>query len=129
MRPMNVDQTAREIEEALGTLPMFDIHTHVVGGQLSARGLHDVLLYHMVISDLYAAGCPSGERLSQFPLEPSREEAHARLEEAVPYVSHIGNTSSSWAVRIILADLYGWKGPIDSGNWRRIDATVRERSG
>ena len=55
--------TARELEAALAEVPILDIHTHLVGGKLAARGLHDVLLYHMVVSDLYAAGCPSGARL------------------------------------------------------------------
>ena len=37
--------------------------------------MHDVLLYHMVISDLHAAGCPSGTRLTQYQhmLQPNRE--------------------------------------------------------
>ncbi len=126
---MSTTNLALELEEALAEVPLLDVHTHLVGGALTARGLHDVLLYHMVVSDLYAAGCPSGERLSQFPREPSRDEAHARLEQAVPYLRHIANTSSSWAIRIILADLYGWKEPIDAGSWRRLDATIRERSG
>src|ERR1043165_8647125 len=50
------------LEEALAEIPVLDIHTHLVGGRLGARGLHDVLLYHMVVSDLYAAGCPTGAR-------------------------------------------------------------------
>jgi hypothetical protein len=50
----------RELEEGLNELPLIDAHTHLTGGKLGARGLHDILLYHMVISDLYAAGCPSG---------------------------------------------------------------------
>ena len=57
----------KRVEEALAEVPVLDIHTHLVGGRLGARGLHDVLLYHMVISDLYAAGCPSGARLTQYP--------------------------------------------------------------
>ena len=73
---------AEGLEQALAELPMFDVHTHLVGGRLGARGLHDILLYHMVISDLYAAGCPSGARLMQYPGWPSQEEAHARIEEA-----------------------------------------------
>ena len=52
--------TARELEAALAEVPILDVHTHLVGGKLAARGLHDVLLYHMVVSDLYAAGCPTG---------------------------------------------------------------------
>jgi len=119
---------AEDLERALAETPMLDIHTHLVGGRLGARGLHDVLLYHMVVSDLYAAGCPSGSRLTQYPLWPSQQEAHARIEEAVPYLPLIQNTSSSWGVRIILGDLYGWREPITAENWRRLDAVVRERA-
>jgi hypothetical protein len=78
--------TAAELEEALAEVPVLDIHTHLVGGRLGARGLHDVLLYHMVVTDLYAAGCPSGARLAQFPQWPTRDEAHARIAEAIPFL-------------------------------------------
>ena len=119
---------AHELEEALAEVPMIDIHTHLVGGKLAARGLHDVLLYHMVISDLYAAGCPTGARLSQYPTWPSNEEAHQRIEAALPFLPAIRNTSSSWGVRIMLAELYDWHEPITARNWRRLDDMVRERA-
>ncbi|MCR4412114.1 MAG: hypothetical protein NUV77_06775 [Thermoguttaceae bacterium] len=119
---------ADELAQALAEVPMLDVHTHLVGGRLGARGLHDILLYHMVISDLYAAGCPSGARLTQFPGWPSDDEAHARLHEAVAYLPLIRNTSCSWGVRIILGDLYGWHEPVTPDNWRRLDALVRERA-
>src|SRR2546427_3976924 len=109
----------RDLEEALAEVPVLDIHTHLVGGRLGARGLHDVLLYHMVVSDLYAAGCPSGARLTQFPQWPTQAEAHARISEALPFLQYIQNTSSCWAVRRILADLYNWREPITEDNWRR----------
>src|SRR5882672_10919467 len=100
------------MEEALAELPMCDPHTQLVGGRLGARGLHDVLLYHMVISDLHAAGCPTGARLTQFPRWPGKEESDARIIEALPFLPYIHNTSSFWAVRCILADLYDWRDPI-----------------
>ena len=56
---MTLHELAVDLEQALAEMPMFDVHTHLVGGKLGARGLHDILLYHMVISDLYAAGCPA----------------------------------------------------------------------
>jgi hypothetical protein len=99
-----------------------------VGGKLGARGLHDIILYHMVISDLYAAGCPSGARLTQYPGFPSREEAHSRLAEAVPYLPMIRNTSCFWMARTILRDLYGWDKPITTENWQQLDAIIRERA-
>jgi glucuronate isomerase len=116
------------LEEALAIIPILDIHTHLVGGKMAARGLHDVLLYHMVISDLYAAGCPSGARLTPFPGWPDVAEAHARIIEALPYLVHIQNTSSFWGVRLILRDLYGWTEPISERNWRSLDGRIRERA-
>ena len=117
-----------EVEAALGEIPVVDIHTHLVGGKLGARGLHDVLLYHMAVSDLYAAGCPSGSRLTEFPGWPSGDEAAHRIEEALPFLPRVRNTSTSWGVRLILRDLYAWDEPVTADNWRRLDDQVRERA-
>ena len=117
-----------ELEIEMADVPILDVHTHLVGGKLAARGLHDILLYHMVVSDLYAAGCPSGARLTQFPGWPSEAESDARIKEALPYLRHIANTSSFWGVRIILRELYGWTEPIDERNWMRLDGVIRERA-
>lgn len=119
---------ALELEDALAELPMFDAHTHLVGGRLGARGLHDVLLYHMLVSDLYAAGCPSGSRLTQFPGWPSEDEARRRIEEALPYLGFIRNTSGFWGVRRILADLYDWHESITADNWLRLHRQIQERA-
>jgi glucuronate isomerase len=109
-------------------LPVIDVHTHLVGGKLGARGLHDILLYHMVVSDLYAAGCPTGARLTQYPRWPSESESHQRIEQALPFLPHIQNTSSFWGVRLILRDLYNWNEPITAANWHKLDSIIRERA-
>jgi glucuronate isomerase len=114
-----------DIEHDLAEVPIVDVHTHLVGGKLASRGLHDILLYHMVVSDLYSAG----ERLTQYPGWPDESEAHARIKQAIPYIKHIQNTSSFWGVRIILKDLYGWTDPIDETNWKTLDRLIRERAG
>lgn len=115
------------IEEIL-SLPALDAHTHLVGGKLGARGLHDILLYHMAVSDLYAAGCPSGARLTEYPGWPTKEEAHARIKEALPYLKFTRNTAISHGIRIILRDLYGFDGEITEDNWQRLDDMIRERA-
>ncbi len=125
---MTMNKLSQEMEEALAEIPVLDVHTHLVGGKLAGRGLHDILLYHMVVSDLYAAGCPSGGRLTQYPAWPNPQEAQARIQEALPFLPFIRNTSSSWGVRLILADLYDWHEPITEKNWRRLDSIVRERA-
>ena len=125
---MNAISLVDDLEQALAELPRFDVHTHLVGGRLGARGLHDLLLYHMVISDLYSAGCPTGARLTQYPGWPEPAEAQQRIEEALPYLPKIRNTSCAWMLRMILRDLYDWNEPITAGNWRRLDAMIRARA-
>jgi glucuronate isomerase len=113
-----LNRQIREIEAV-------DAHTHINASHMAARGLHDVMLYHMVISDLYAAGCPSGQRLSE---DPDDAESTRRIEEAIPWLEHIENTSCSWLMRTILADLYEWTEPVTLGNWRDLDARIRDKS-
>jgi hypothetical protein len=125
---MNSRDIVAELENALAEVPVLDAHTHLCGAKLAAQGLHDVLLYHMIVTELYAAGCPSGARLTQFPNWPTPKEGHARIEEALPYLKFIQNTSGWWGVRIILADLYGWNQPVTADNWRRLDDLIRERA-
>ena len=125
---MNSVELAMELEQALAETPMLDIHTHLVGGKLGARGLHDLMLYHMVVSDLYAAGCPHGKRVTQYPQWPTKTEAHERLQEAIRFLPMIYNTSGGWALRIILRDLCNWNEPITGDNWRRLDSLIRERA-
>jgi hypothetical protein len=120
--------TTTILYDRLSELPLIDAHTHLVGGHLSARGLHDVILYHMAISDLYAAGCPSGARLTEYPGWPSEAEAHSRIREALPYLEFVRNTWISHGIRIILTDLYGFRDQITDDNWLRLDATIRERA-
>jgi len=123
-----LETTQRELEAGLAEMPIIDIHTHLVGGRLAARGLHDILLYHMVISDLYGAGCPSGARLTEFPGWPNQAEAEQRIVEAIPYLPHIRNTSIWWVARTMLKDLYDWDQPITADNWRQLDSVIRERA-
>ena len=125
---MNTANLVESLEHALAELPVLDAHTHLVGGKLGARGLHDILLYHMLVSDLYAAGCPSGARLTQYPGWPTQKEAHQRIQEALPFLPHIRNTSMFWGVRLILRDLYDWSEPITADNWQKLDAMIRERA-
>ncbi|MCL1855328.1 MAG: hypothetical protein FWF86_06300 [Clostridia bacterium] len=114
-----------EVLKGILTLPALDAHTHVDARHLTARGLHDVLLYHMIVSELYSGGCPDGERLSE---EPDEAEISYRMERALPYLPHIQNTSCFHICKTILKDLYGWEAPITSDNWHTLHSIIRERA-
>jgi glucuronate isomerase len=125
---MSERQVLEALEENVRKLPAIDAHTHLVGGKLGARGLHDILLYHMAMSELYAAGCPNGSRLTQYPGWPTAAEARGRIREALPCLRYVHNTSTSYGIRIILRDLYGWTEEITQDNWQRLDSLIRERA-
>ena len=122
---MHVAGLTRTIEDGLAEIPLLDVHTHLDARHLSARGLDDVLLYHMLVSELGSAGCPTRARVSE---DPAPAEARARLAEAIPYLPRIRNTSGSWGARIILRDLYGLDGLPNEATWPRVDAAIRERA-
>ena len=114
-----------ELYNELRKILLIDVHTHIDASHMSARGLHDILLYHMVISDLYSAGCPDGARLSD---EPDEAETEKRIKNALPYIKYIRNTSCYWGMKIILRDLYDWEDDITEENWRRLDIIIRSKS-
>ena len=115
----------KEFYQKIAQIEAFDCHTHIDAAHPVARGLHDIMLYHMVISDLYSAGCPNGSRLSE---EPDEEEAENRILEAIDYLPGIKNTSCYYLLKIILHDLYDWDDPITHDNWRELDQRIKEYS-
>ena len=118
-----MQQELREkIFQGLMETPVMDAHTHVDSSHMTARGLHDILLYHMIISELYSAGCPDGARLSE---DPDEEEVAFRIERALPYLKYIQNTSCFWGATLILKNLYGWTEPITVKNWREIHEIIK----
>jgi hypothetical protein len=112
------------LREEIMQIPIFDAHSHIDAAHLSARGLHDILLYHMLITELYSVGCPDGARLSE---EPDDAEIESRIERALPYVPLIENTSCFWICKQILRDLYGWEEPVTPKNWRRLHELIQSK--
>ena len=113
-----------QILNELNKLKIYDTHTHLTAAHMAARGLHDVMLYHMMVSELYSAGCPDGERLAE---EVSDEEAARRIERAIPYLPYVRNTAIYKLMRRILSDLYDWNAPITLENWRILDQRIRDK--
>ena len=108
--------------KALNEFEIYDVHSHMDCIHLTARGLHDILLYHMVVTELYSAGCPNGSRI---PEDADEDEIKYRIEEAIPYLPYIRNTSIYHAMCRILSDLYDWNETITLDNWRKIDERIK----
>ena len=49
---MGRSKLGRRLLDGLNAIPLLDIHTHLDAAHLTARGLHDILLYHMVEQDI-----------------------------------------------------------------------------
>ena len=77
----------QDLEQALGEVPVLDIHTHLVGGQLAPAGCTTCCSITWSSAIFTRPAVPSGERLTQYPGWPSEEEAHRRIAEAVPFLS------------------------------------------
>jgi hypothetical protein len=123
---LDIARLTQTLAEGLAEIPLLDVHTHLDAGHLSARGLDDILLYHMLVSELGSAGCPTRARVSE---DPEELEVESRLAEAIPYLPRIRNTSGAWGARIILRDLYGFEALPDQASWRQVHGAIRERAG
>jgi len=117
--------TESKIYSGLAEIPLLDIHTHMDASHIQARDIADVMLYHMVISDLYSAGCPDGARMSE---DPTEEEVEYRIKRALPYHKHIENTSCYWGMKLILKDLYGWDKEVTEANWKDLNKIIKDKA-
>lgn len=116
--------TYEKLSRQISEIPLVDVHTHIDLSHLSARGLHDLLLYHMIISELYSVGCPDGMRLSELPDDA---EAETRIARAIPYIQQVQYTSCYSILKKTLSGLYGFSDEITADNWRRLHSQIRER--
>jgi hypothetical protein len=108
----------RELLEAVLPLPVWDTHTHLVGGRLPAADFWEVAHYFWYLRELSAAGYPANH--AALP-EDERVEAFLRAFRATR------NTSMSWVVRQIFERLYGVE-ISDAASVRRADQAVRARA-
>jgi len=113
-----------ELLDDLHAVPLLDAHTHLVEASLGREGF---MTSSFIIwgERLYAAGCPTGARLTNIRLAHSRGGGGAPPGSS-PFPSYVYNTSISWGTRIILKDLYGWGDPVTADNWQRVDALIRD---
>ena len=57
---MNDRSVFEDLRQGLAETPMLDAHTHLTGGRLSARGLHDILLITWSSATCMRPAAPAG---------------------------------------------------------------------
>ena len=122
---MTGTRALESVREGLAEIPLLDVHTHLDAAHLAARGLHDVLLYHMVVSDLAQRRLPQpgapvgGPERGRGAGAPGRGHALTCPTSATPAAS--GACASSCGTCMALTSR-----PTED-NWRR-DCTTRSAS-
>ncbi len=110
---MSADRQA--LRDAVWALPVFDTHTHLVGGTLAARTFWDVGHYFWFLRELRAAG---------YPLDAEQLPEDQRIEAFVAAFAATRNTAMNWVVRRLLGDLHGVT-ITDAASVRAADAAIR----
>lgn len=115
-----MSDTFRRIREAMDSMRIFDVHSHLGGGGYrQARTLADIISYHWLATELIRA---AGRR----PASDPQQDPEGYIREVLPYFPMISNTSNHYALMGILKDLYGLKDrTITEANWRELDSQVR----
>jgi len=95
--------TRRALLDEINRLDVLDAHSHMAPSQLHAARPSNVLLYHMLLYPLRAAGM----RTPGHAKDLSEEDEVKLLREAVRYFPAASNTAFFALLRRILRDLYG----------------------
>jgi len=107
----------RRLQQEIDNISTIDIHSHISLSSPTARSLNDILFYHYILTELFSCGMPP----YFLDKDISPEE---KIENALPYIERIKNTTTFWCLSRILKDLYGFE-EITKKNWQKIDQKVK----
>lgn len=88
----------KKLYEEISEIPIIDIHTHLNHLRLKANDLSDIVLYHYIATELATSGMPHEFLSIKDPSE--------RIRKCLPFLKNIRNTSTFWALKQILSDLF-----------------------
>lgn len=114
---MLLQELLAEIEK----IPVIDIHSHLNRDRLSVSHPAEVLLYHMVLYELCAAGGPEDLAAPWHGPEGDPDEAIAHF---LPYFERLTNTGFGWGLKTLLRDLYEFDEPIGPASYPRLRAAM-----
>jgi hypothetical protein len=125
-----MSNATQSIQDALDQAPVFDPHCHLRPQKPWADDLADIVLYHHVWIELVSSGMHQrAVTRSGMPHEivPPGIPPLERVRRALPYLTHIRNTTAGLCLRWLLQDLYGLDADLDERNLETAFQVVAER--
>ncbi len=113
-----------ELHQALCEMPVLDIHTHLHRDRMAARGLHEVVFYHMQMYVMRGAGVTESK---MWPEQPCIE-AGLPFDEWVDAWPKVRHTGFGWILRTILRDLYEFDEPVTPESLERLRASFEAKT-
>jgi hypothetical protein len=113
-----------ELHEAIRELPVIDVHSHVNLDHIAARGLTEVLCYHMVMHPMRSAAY-DGSSLPGAHQAEDREALLAQWFERWPMVE---STGFGWILKQILSGLYEFEGPLTADRLDELEEAFRAKT-
>jgi glucuronate isomerase len=111
-----------ELCEFVNTVPMIDIHSHIDASHPHAGSPRDILFYHYIVTELRSAGMPLELISPDLPVDDA-------VENVLPFLPLIKNTSTFWYFVRMLKELYGFEDQeINKKNLKRLLEAVYEGS-
>jgi hypothetical protein len=114
----------REMLSEIEKIPVIDVHSHLCRDQLAVSHPAQVLLYHMLVYELCAAG--ASEDVSA-PWRGPEEDPEEALQKCLPYFSRLSNTGFGWCLGTILRDLYEFDEPVSLESYPRLREAMERK--
>lgn len=117
------DSLIDRLQGELSRATHIDPHSHIEPKSAAATCLGDILGYHYFTELAHSAGVPRGR------IEAETTSAEARLDAVVSGLDRFSNTvQHAWLLQI-LHELFGFEADtVTPGNWRELDASIREQA-
>ena len=106
---MSQENVFRKIYNELIDIPVVDIHTHLNPLQLKSNNLSEIVLYHYITTELVTSGMPQEILNIKDPNE--------RVKRSLPFLKNIKNTSTFWALKRILSNLFNFEEELNENSF------------
>lgn len=109
---MSQESIFRKIYDEIKDIPVVDIHTHLNPLHLKSKDLSEIVLYHYIATELVTSGMPQ-EILNI-------EDKNERVRRSLPFLKNIRNTSTFWALKRILSDLFSFSEELSEESFPKL---------